>query len=602
MTKIFHEPKLSNIWMILPLLIILISASFSNMIKIGSFIDIFILLGFMVFFLFVFESFSEVSSTFSRFGGFLTYFREAYARNASFVLTISALIIGNAYLIYRIIDSSSGMNLIFRTIYFAIGAVALCVVVFSEKKEYPYLILFSSGLLTIGDILIRTASNIFNLEITLPFVSGNLMHYVSFIFSDLSVIFVMMFLFLFPFSFMIKRYSDSEEEISGIISKSKIVFFISVILFAVVLDRSNSTHFLELMTLFLFWAFSTKDFVFILSDEKLHKKNINGPEKYFLFMLLFAVSIFVLVIFRNIIVDLIFIFSLIVIGLMMLGTFILRLRKPDLERPYMMKLWKMPSLLIFTITLVSLIISIHSMLYLSANIALALYFLIFVVLLFLIYIALELRFDENSISAYAHLISGISFFLEKIVVPNSIRDKMFKFLGNVEGKIILNIGCGHGEFTLDLLEKKAKVYATDRSKQNLRSLGKLIKKKNYSGFELVVDRPSSISPLISHANHVISHDILTSYSDIDQVLKEMNLILPKGGKIIFLEHDNLFGFIKNKWINDDNMIHKLFKDSGFLIDVTRLKMNAMDYVVISGIKIENAYYLKSWYKKNTVED
>ena len=70
-----------------------------------------------------------------------------------------------------------------------------------------------------------------------------------------------------------------------------------------------------------------------------------------------------------------------------------------------------------------------------------------------------------------------------------------RLLGNLKGKIILDVGCGNGIFTRTLARKGAKVIAYDISKKQIQ-LAKKSEKKTPLGIRYFVANPSNIKKIL----------------------------------------------------------------------------------------------------------
>lgn len=103
-----------------------------------------------------------------------------------------------------------------------------------------------------------------------------------------------------------------------------------------------------------------------------------------------------------------------------------------------------------------------------------------------------------------------------------------------EGKNILEVGCGTGNFTQGLAKSKANIVAVDLSPELLYlAKGKYFANVQYevADIENLPFRDSSFDAVVG--NSVIHH------CNLDLALKELKRVLKKGGKVIFSEPNML---------------------------------------------------------------
>lgn len=112
---------------------------------------------------------------------------------------------------------------------------------------------------------------------------------------------------------------------------------------------------------------------------------------------------------------------------------------------------------------------------------------------------------------------------------------IIKKLGNLQGKKILELGCGAGEASVYFAKKGADVTATDISIGMLRVVERIAEKHNVS-----VKTKQSVSHRIEFENEtfdIVYAANLLHHVDIEDTVKEANRVLKKGG--IFVSWDPL---------------------------------------------------------------
>ncbi len=75
--------------------------------------------------------------------------------------------------------------------------------------------------------------------------------------------------------------------------------------------------------------------------------------------------------------------------------------------------------------------------------------------------------------------------------------------------------------------------------------------------------------------------------DVQKILKEMNRLLPNGGRICFVEYVNYFRFLPDaEWISNIENLKKVFREAGFSVKIEKKHGLLWDYLFVYGIKSE----------------
>jgi ubiquinone/menaquinone biosynthesis C-methylase UbiE len=141
----------------------------------------------------------------------------------------------------------------------------------------------------------------------------------------------------------------------------------------------------------------------------------------------------------------------------------------------------------------------------------------------------------------------------------------------------------------EVVGPKGKIYATDLSLKNTEILSKRLQKRGYKNVEVIHDEHqfNRVHPTIRNVDVVFSVGMLGYVQNINKVLKELYKILPRNGKICMVEYVDYFWVIPNvKWLSSNELVEKVFRDSGFSVHVSRKRRMFWNYVVIYGIKSE----------------
>jgi len=110
---------------------------------------------------------------------------------------------------------------------------------------------------------------------------------------------------------------------------------------------------------------------------------------------------------------------------------------------------------------------------------------------------------------------------------------LFRILGEVKGKRILDAGCGNGYLCRLLSKKDAEVVGVDISKKFI-EIAESIEKKEPMGVEYYVGSICDLSMFKDGVfDAIVSNIVLCDLQDIEQALKELHRVLTVGGKLVF---------------------------------------------------------------------
>jgi SAM-dependent methyltransferase len=110
----------------------------------------------------------------------------------------------------------------------------------------------------------------------------------------------------------------------------------------------------------------------------------------------------------------------------------------------------------------------------------------------------------------------------------------FHLLGGVNGKVILEYGCGDGLNTVVLATRGAKVIALDISAELLTLAKKRLEANDCRGVDLVLGSAHSL-PLPDESVDIIFGMAILHHLDLDLAVSEVKRVLKKGGRAIFEE-------------------------------------------------------------------
>ncbi len=207
-----------------------------------------------------------------------------------------------------------------------------------------------------------------------------------------------------------------------------------------------------------------------------------------------------------------------------------------------------------------------------------------------IYFLLVFYYNPNAIVGFHDYFSRLSLWLENIILPSRVRERMLDLFDDLEGADVLEFGSGVGTLTMDLADHvgpEGKVYAADLSEKSLEILQERLDRKGIEHVETVHDvhLVNRVHPNIGKVDFVFSVGVLSYLQDPDTVLKDVGNVLENGGKLCFVEYVNFFGFLPDPaWISDQYEVEQLFRDAGFSVRVKREKGWLWNYLLVYGFK------------------
>ncbi len=213
-----------------------------------------------------------------------------------------------------------------------------------------------------------------------------------------------------------------------------------------------------------------------------------------------------------------------------------------------------------------------------------------------LYFLVELYYDPKMITQVNDIFAYLTLLTERVTFTRRMKRELFTFLGDLNGRTILEFGCGVGTLTVELARRiglKGKVYATHFSKNNLKITSKQVDDLRWTAerpighVELIYDGEMfrRIYPEITYADCIVSIGMLSYVQDMKTVLKEMWAILPLGGKLCFTDYTDFFHVIPNvEWLSSEDEIEKLFRSAGFSVRVVKIKSILWNRIFIYGVK------------------
>ncbi|MEM4268050.1 MAG: amino acid permease [Candidatus Woesearchaeota archaeon] len=207
-----------------------------------------------------------------------------------------------------------------------------------------------------------------------------------------------------------------------------------------------------------------------------------------------------------------------------------------------------------------------------------------------IYLLLLFHYDPDVVVRLNDLFAYFSLVFERMLVPSRIKRDIFNHLDKLENSKVLEFGCGVGTITTELARRvgpSGAVIATDVSYTQVKIAKKRVSKLGYSNVHFIHDihQVNRVHHEIPKVDCIVSVGMLGYIQDIKKVLKEMNQLLPEGGKVFFVDYIDVFKVIPNvSWLSHHEELKTLFRECGFSVRVEKVKGSLWNYVFIYGIK------------------
>ena len=121
-----------------------------------------------------------------------------------------------------------------------------------------------------------------------------------------------------------------------------------------------------------------------------------------------------------------------------------------------------------------------------------------------------------------------------LLIPRSALEFSYEVLGDIEGKKLLEIGCGSGFQTIELCKKGAYVTAVDISEESIKAVKRLSKKYDVKNLEIKKMSAESLEFPDNYFDYAYINCTLM-HTDKEKVLKECLRVIKPNGLLVFKE-------------------------------------------------------------------
>lgn len=147
-------------------------------------------------------------------------------------------------------------------------------------------------------------------------------------------------------------------------------------------------------------------------------------------------------------------------------------------------------------------------------------------------------------------------FRMEYIMPNTLR-----MMGEVEGKMILDLGCGEGGYSRELAKRGAIVTAIDCSQGCINYATEKAKMENLKVQHFVRNSNDLHEIKDNTYDQVLCSMMLMDVEDLDGTLKEIERVLKPGGQVyISVLHPCFKPPVEHKWFRDGEEVQVIVKD------------------------------------------
>ena len=339
-----------------------------------------------------------------------------------------------------------------------------------------------------------------------------------------------------------------------------------------------------------------RDRLFLGQVKQIHPR-FNTPHKAILFQTVVLI-IFFFIGFANYtqVLNLLVPLGLFMYVALILAVPLLRFRKPQLARAFRAPFGKVGPVLIVIIFAVMVGIWLTSQTNAPALFRLSLSLIGFGLP---IYLLVESYYNPQAITKLNDLFANFIIPVEQALTKKEFRKNIATFLGDVDGKTLLEIGCSNPVTTWlrASVGPTGKVYVIHFSEKQLSIIRKHTEKRAWETESTVFGQLipvkdmqyyKRIHPSIGRVDGMVSVGMLGYIQDMEGVLKNLREKIPVGGRIVFAEYTNFFHILPEvEWLGNPKKIEALFRKNGFSVRIVKKRRLFWNTIYLYGIRYPN---------------
>lgn len=135
-------------------------------------------------------------------------------------------------------------------------------------------------------------------------------------------------------------------------------------------------------------------------------------------------------------------------------------------------------------------------------------------------------------------------------IYHQLRDVLWESLGNLRGRRVLDVGCGHGWFTKLMIEAGANVVGVDGSGELLNRARQACPDVEFIERDLTTGLPATFAGF----DRIVAYMVLMDLPEIGQLLGSVRRALTPDGKFVFTMPHSCFFNYKAVWDDSGKLV------------------------------------------------
>lgn len=123
--------------------------------------------------------------------------------------------------------------------------------------------------------------------------------------------------------------------------------------------------------------------------------------------------------------------------------------------------------------------------------------------------------------------------------PDHLERSLMELIGDIRGRDVLELGCGHGDLTMQLIDAGAQVVATDLSPGMVKAARERIARHRPESHAKLVTNSAERSEFAAESFDLVVGKWIIHHVDIPSALHEAERVLRPGGTAAFIENSGM---------------------------------------------------------------